>query len=676
MVNCRLLKIKLTNFGAFENFTVDLSKDITNIIGENASGKSTIINALKLSLQLNDKKIPVHKFVRKTPDDSVHKAIVDLDMEINGELVKEHSEFSKGTINGNGRKITRKITLANGEVYENARANTYLTDTLGKTNLEIMFAIKPRDNFIKAQESDNLKNLMEILSLDFSKELEVAKLNLKNHDSELQKAKENLSNHLAKITATSSLQDSYRADLQSKKDQLEKLNVNSNIEKDIQDLTEKLKDAYYKLQVASDACGKADETNKKNANLESSIHSAEKEVEKFKAELSLLETKNKVRVGVDEMRSLLKEIEEVRKNKEKDVSSGKESLVGVNYHIKGLQQKLDAVKGGLCPTCNQPTKDVTLQVENEMNKLLQSQKEIQDSLNALLDSQNEINRKYEETIDNIKKGEKANDEIQKDENRKLYLENMISTNEKQIEFWRHQITEFITKEGLTEDLKNAESEYHKCNSDLKSLRETMDEISKLRTLISSQESNISIAEQQIQFLKEETPKLTNEIEIKESILKDDQRLVHLCEMIPIVYIEKCKKDIMTISSQFVRPFGYESVYLDLDVDAKRLSYELVKDGLHMTYDLMSGFETDLVNLAIVGTIAHILKVPSLCIDELDSHADENKSERIADLIMSISKGTQIIAITHKSDIVSQWSQKSNSLSIIKLSGGNVENNRE
>lgn len=677
MAKCKLIKMDLTDFGTFTHFTVDLSKDITNIIGLNASGKSTILNALKLSLQLNEKKIPVYKFVRKTPDDSVRKAIVDLYMLIDDSPVTVHSEFSKGTISGNGRKINRKVTLANGKTYENTRANTYLTDTLGKTNLSIMFAINPKDNFIKASESDNLEKIMEILSLDFSKEWEASKANLKLHGNDLQKAKDKLTTQTASITATETLEKKYVDELSKLKSEFGTMSeMYNHVDEQIAESEKLSKEAYHKMQTISSSMKEIQQKNAKAQDTQLRLDDFKTALKSYEEELNILSTKNKVKADLNAMREVLANVEQKKATDEKTYSSNRENLVGINVRIQTLNQKLAAVKGGLCPTCNQPTDKVTLEVEDQMKQLLEDQSKIQEILNNISTQLQTSNEIYQNTLTNIRNGEVVNDQVDKDTNRITVLNGLISNAKTQIEILESQIEEVISGTELEAQYKEQKAIYDDAEKSVHESQGMKMALANLGSQVTMAENTLNTTRDQIKNLKSGMPAIVNEIELKEAIVKEDQRMVYLCEMIPVVYLEKCKNDIMKISSAFVKPFGYEGVYLDLDIENKRLSYELIKDGLNMTYDLMSGFETDLVNLAIVGTLAHLLKVPSMCIDELDAHADETKADKIANLLLNISKNTQVLAITHDSDIVQHWSQKSSSLTIIKLSGGTVENDRE
>ena len=109
----RLEKLVLKDFMCFEYKEFDLSKDLTAIIGTNGSGKSAAEEALALSFQVMERGSAVGNYVRKTPDDSVKKAYVDLYCTWMGKPLEIHSIFA----GGNGRKITRTVKY-DGEEYE------------------------------------------------------------------------------------------------------------------------------------------------------------------------------------------------------------------------------------------------------------------------------------------------------------------------------------------------------------------------------------------------------------------------------------------------------------------------------------------------------------------------------------------------------------------------------
>ena len=49
----RINKLKITNFKKFKNREFEFNEDINIIVGDNESGKSTLLEALELCLNLN-----------------------------------------------------------------------------------------------------------------------------------------------------------------------------------------------------------------------------------------------------------------------------------------------------------------------------------------------------------------------------------------------------------------------------------------------------------------------------------------------------------------------------------------------------------------------------------------------------------------------------------------------
>lgn len=675
MSNCRLDYIELKDFGTFEHLRADLSKSITNIIGLNACGKSTILNAIKLSLQLNDKKIAVNNFIRKDPNPEVEikKAIVTLGIVIDGQPVTIYSEFS----GGNGRKIHRRVTLPDGTKMENTQANNFLTATLGKTNLRLMFALNPKDNFIKSLESDNLKNIMEILSLDFSTEVGKVKDNVKVKERELDASRGNLNTHNSALTTAENILKNNQTEYDYTKGRLTSLkDSNPDLLQKIEETSTEEKDLYHKQAVAFDELSKVEESNKTyQANIEA-LKSAKATLDAYKKELDQLSTIDLIKKDSQALKDTLENLNaEISKIKEAQASKNQEAY-NLGFSITDLNNRIKLISKGVCPTCHQATESVNVQYAEELNKLEETKNQVTSVLTELSTNLDNLTKQSYDASSEIKHNEQVNANIDKTLMRIEHLKGLIKPLEENIALREKQTLAYSDAESLKAKYNEALGNYTAIKSKLTALDSTKNEISKLEAQVENKESDITKLDNQYTEMKARVPDLLNDIKEKEDHLREDQRLAYLFEMIPIVYLQKTKNDIMALATSFVKPFGYDGVYIELDVENKRLSYELVKRGLHITYDLLSGFETDLINLAVVGSLSLLLKVPCICIDELDAHADYSKSKMLADLIRHITKSTQVIAITHKDDVISEWAKKSGSLTIIKLSGGSVENYRE
>ena len=673
MSNCKLDYIELKDFGAFEHLKADLSKSITNIIGLNACGKSTILNAIKLSLQLNDKKIAVNKFIRKDPLTEVKKAIVTLGLLIDGNPVTVYSEFS----GGNGRKIYRRITLPNGEKLENTQANNFLTSTLGKTNLQLMFALNPKDTFIKSLESENLKNIMEIFSIDFSPELSKVKDSVRIKEKELDTSRGQLNIHNSSLSTAKSILKTSEVEYSTAISNLSNLkNSNPDLSQRIESLSVIEKDLYHKQAQAFDELSKVEESNKAYEANKAAIQDSENYLSTYRKELESLEALELIKKDSQALKDILSNLEKESSSIKSESSSKNADLSKINYNISDLNNRIKLISSGVCPTCHQVTEGVNLQYTEELGRLTESKKLLTESINTLTEDLAELNRKYKETFNEISSNDEFNSQVDKTVARISYLKNLIKPLEENIALRKNQILSYLDADNLKASYQEALASYNNVKNELKGLNDIKNETSRLEAQIENKESDISKLNKQCNEMESKVPSLLKDIKEKEDRLKEDQRLSYLFEMIPIVYLQKTKNDIMNLASSFVKPFGYDSVYIELDIENKRLSYDLIKQGIHITYDLLSGFETDLINLAVVGSLSLLLKVPCICIDELDAHADYSKSKMLANLIKIITRSTQVIAITHDDEIISEWTKKSGSLTIIKLSGGTIENDRE
>lgn len=197
----RLISLRMINFMPFEDVTIDLTRDLTSILGRNGSGKSSIRKALGISLQLKDPNTSsVTDYIRRAPDQEIKKATTVLTLDLNGTTMEITSTFSEG-----GRKITRHISYGEIEA-DNTEANKLLAKYFPEENLELAFSMQGDSMLLDPKyESANLKRINDIFGIDFTREVELIKQDTRTVKSQIEEA---TSEHYHNEGRLSTLRDS------------------------------------------------------------------------------------------------------------------------------------------------------------------------------------------------------------------------------------------------------------------------------------------------------------------------------------------------------------------------------------------------------------------------------------------------------------------------------------
>lgn len=155
-------KLELIDFMKFNHKVFNFADDLAIVIGGNGTGKSSILEALALSFQVKDRGSSVQRYIRHGKTSATVKLTCNW---LGKDLVIESTFATAGA-----RRIHRVVTY-DGNTYEDTRANNYLLEFFDNRSLVVAFALQGNEKFLTTSRTTNLKNLINLLQLDFSKEL-------------------------------------------------------------------------------------------------------------------------------------------------------------------------------------------------------------------------------------------------------------------------------------------------------------------------------------------------------------------------------------------------------------------------------------------------------------------------------------------------------------------------
>lgn len=658
-MNFRLDSLELYDFMGFKEKRIDFSK-LTLLVGENGTGKSAILEALALSFQIKERGNAVNNYIRQ----GCKKATVILHATWMGKPLEIESVFA-----ATGRKITRTLKYE-GNVYENMMANNFLTEYFDSRNLTISFALQGNDKFLSASKMQNLKNLTDLLQIDFNDEVELVKARLRTVTTDKDEALTKLHKHTG---AKSAVEESI-------KDCISKIEYNERQLTQYQEVEDysvvenevlKLKSELNELLKAKDEVSK-------------------KQIKYKECNDILLKDRNTLQSYKTQLDNLpqLGEVQDVNPWKEKVASQSKnldESRIAYNQmigsqselkaNIKSEKERLDKIANGLCPTCHQPVEahileasDHTIQefqtklaeieksMENQTATISQIKTEIESLTKQIssteLNNNNishnaQVKKMLEDSINNLNK------KIVEEEQRKNELEQELGTfsEDEKVTQLRESIAK---KEEFVREAKKKIEVKAQCKANIQSYKNVLDNLQMQKT---ESEQQIELCELAISKDEKEIAKLNR---------KQD---IFTC--LPKIHLQEVLSGIQFVMNELVSHFGFKG--LRIECDDKGIDFYLVKwskkdDGTHyeIPYFMCSAFQKNLINISLIVAMSKFFDLPFICADEIDSSASVSSERKLGIVISEALNSCPMVTISHSEGLVTELIQKGQDVSIVKL----------
>lgn len=659
-MNIRLEKLILKDFMPFEYLEVDLSKNLTSIIGSNGSGKSTILEALALTFQVKERGSAVGNYIRQTPDNSVKKAYVTLEAQWLGKPLIIESIFAES-----GRKITRKLTYDNQKPLENMEANKFLSTYFDSVAIQIAFALQGNDKFLKASKTDNMKTLQSMFKIDFEADVKQLKDDISTATANKETLNVSLYRSQGSLEQLKSLIENLKESIAEDTKKLQGLGE----EKSTEAILAKINDqnaTVARLQAEWDAYIKAknkvEETKKAIQDIEDSIEFKTKKMNDIVIEEKKDATPYNAKLSEE------KEKESAEHAKQRELYG---RISELNAGIKMESNRMDLIASGYCPTCKQKVEQSILDndksaIEHMKADLKQAQSELQESETELKDIQQRI-KDYTTTIGKIMKENQLIDSLTiSKESIRQSIESLIKQKEvyESMNLIEPTTSDHKALEDATKALKELHQELSVVNDANVTVRTLKEGIKNSTASIEANSVNKDSVQQGIDKNYEDIKKIEDSLRLL-------TKAQYACTACPRLFLKSICKKLEIETTKLVKQFGYDKMVID--VDEKGIDFFLVKrGGIVLNYSMLSAFEKNLVNLSLVCILEAFFDMPFLCIDELDASADTVNTQRLSILIERMLQDTQVIAISHDASLVSKWIQNTGSLSIIDLSKSDIE----
>lgn len=670
-------KLELIDFMKFNHKVFNFADDLAIVIGGNGTGKSSILEALALSFQVKDRGSSVQRYIRHGKTSATVKLTCNW---LGKDLVIESTFATAGA-----RRIHRVVTY-DGNTYEDTRANNYLLEFFDNRSLVVAFALQGNEKFLTTSRTTNLKNLINLLQLDFSKELVYTKGQVNTFEKEKTEVLNEINRQQGAYEVLIKNKEQTDSRLVELKKQLEL--VENGVPVDINNLDTQLFELKNNLQEILKAKQSSD-------NLLLNLNAAKSQLQTNKNNLQNVDNQlSNLPVDADiqdtkEIEDLISKLNQEILDLQNTISQIGQASAEVNNNLTVLRTKQSfelkrkqQLADGICPTCLQKVeKAASLELDQKIQQIAidmeNLEKTLQEKDQAKLDAEKQLNEVKQQgaTADKqLNEIQKKNAEIEHSKalketllGSKKSLEQLISSSQTTVDDLQKQYSESVV------DRSQEISEYQNKINEIESQKTNALNLSQQKISV---KNGISECEQLLNRLKNDIEITKQNIDAKtaslETIQKDIEKWTKAQEtftLLPKIHLKTFIDDIKVVCSSIAAEFGYKGI--DILSDEKGIDFILQDWPLedvteaNTEYEMCSAFERNLINLSLVYALSRMFRVPFVCIDELDSSADIENTAKLGELVKLILQYTPVVTVSHDSSLVDSLLQSNYKVSILK-----------
>lgn len=678
--------IHIQNFNNITDAELDLSSAVSLFVGDNGSGKTSVVDAIGLCLFEYKRSDTYADYIKSGKDN----ACIYFECEISNEPITFNI-----TINKTGNTALEREVNFQGKVYHNSEVSTLLESLNLKYFSDIFCSMQNGKDITRLSPTERVAYIQKLLAFSFGPQI-------KTTDDTIKQLTET-------ITELSTTNAALNQTIQNLEKQIKPLNNLDNLYSNIDEIKTKASQlqSYIVSKTAALRSNAAVAIVKDKINAEIVALTNELTLKNTKAaEIKLAnESRTKTVNKISEVKAIISEYEVKINNIETKLNSldtqyaAQETTAqnkSTEYYAAEAQlnvckNNFDKVNHDKCPYCGQDIsadnkahykqelddaekatlklqKDLSIEkdklntLSNEKTSLLQEKM----SLAALLDAQNNQLRSYEtelvcidneltqlkpllENINSIEQLIKEKQDLLKLENEKLLeIDNEEWNNsQKQLSEYNQIITNY--QRVVDENIHiQAANEALQKNIDLQ--RKTLDENIEKYTLLSD---DLAVYKEAKQIFEKKLPQFI----IIKTCKKIQNKLNELVQTIfPNLYIR------LFYSKKGIEFFYSTSGVTDEEAD---------KDSM-LPIKQASGFEKAILSICFKSVLCEAYDIPFVILDEVDAAASEENSRRFFDIVINGGLFQQSIIISHKIDIQDTIKGMSDSISSYMVAEGNFE----
>lgn len=667
---------------SFPHLVADFAEDITVVVGPNGTGKSAILKALFLTFSVKGKsQVATSNYIRKVNDVLAKKAVIKLWATYKGEKLEILTELYSDP---NAPRRIHKVVDFQGVHLEDVKATKYLETLFGRETM-VSFALQGNEKFLTTSNSQNLLKFMNLLKLDFEKEITYARNNHRLEAARVAKSETDkavLENSIKSLQSTkSNLLSQIEKTENSLKVSIDPVEI-ENLNKVIEELTSKKTEINLKLESKKRNLEILNELDRKVENLTNQIEATEKELKTLEEGLDVdRKDISKIEESINETSLLIQKIEEETQTNNKEILDQNNKITEVMVQIKAEEEHLRKLAGSTCPLCTQEIPgSLKLKWDSNLNTLKETQTTLQEGLRVISDKGKEIQARTNELKTQLNTLTKEKSEAfmfnsnldlkrNKYESCKVNLENLKANKETTLESYKTLPGGLVSTETLEDSLTKLNSQYTEKVQERNNKQNQLQDYKTNQTLNQKAKEDlegIENKESETQTNLEETLKVWEE---SKSVSEAWRQVQEVFKALPRLHLKRFVRSLESLINQTVKVFNYEGAKVYYDGDKSELGFLLKKEGSLMDYELCSSFERILLNLAVIYALTRLFELPFICVDELDSSADKKNTKILGTLILEIAKHTTVVTVSHDEGLTSSLLSLSESSSIISTIKG-------
>ena len=678
--------IHIQNFNNITDAELDLSSAVSLFVGDNGSGKTSVVDAIGLCLFEYKRSDTYADYIKSGKDN----ACIYFECEISNEPITFNI-----TINKTGSTALEREVNFQGKVYHNSEVSTLLESLNLKYFSDIFCSMQNGKDITRLSPTERVAYIQKLLAFSFGPQI-------KTTDDTIKQLTET-------ITELSTTNAALSQTIQNLEKQIKPLNNLDNLYSNIDEIKTKASQlqsyivsktaalrsnaavAIVKDKINAEIVALTNELTSKNtkaAEIKLANESRTKTVNKISEAKAII---SEYEVKINNIEAKLNSLDTQYAAQETTVQNKSAEYYAAEAQLNVCKNNFDKVNHDKCPYCGQDIsadnkahykqeldnaeettlklqKDLSIEkdklntLSNEKTGLLREKM----SLAALLNAQNNQLKSYEtelvcidneltqlkpllENINSIEQLIKEKQDLLKLENEKLLeIDNEEWNNsQKQLSEYNQIITNYQRIVDENTHIQAANETLQK-NIDLQ--RKALDENIEKYTLLSD---DLAVYKEAKQIFEKKLPQFI----IIKTCKKIQNKLNELVQTIfPNLYIR------LFYSKKGIEFFYSTSGAIDEEAD---------KDSM-LPIKQASGFEKAILSICFKSVLCEAYDIPFVILDEVDAAASEENSRRFFDIVINGGLFQQSIIISHKIDIQDTIKGMSDSISSYMVAEGNFE----
>ena len=678
--------IRIQNFNNIIDTSLDLSSAVSLFIGDNGSGKTSVVDAIGLCL-FEYKRSDTYADYINSNADSAH-------IYFECDIADDPITFDI-TIHKTGSTALEREVNFQGEVYHNSEVSTLLERLNLKYFSNIFCSMQNDKDITKLSPTERVTYIQKLLAFSFAPQIKVVDDNIKQ-----------LTDNITELSTTNA---ALTQTIQNLEKQIKPLNSLDNLYGNIDEVKAKAEQlqTYIVSKTAALRSNAAVAIVKDRINAEITALTTELASKNAKAaEVKLAnDSRLKVEAKIAEVKTAIADYEAKVNDIEKkftDLSNqytAQETVVqnkSTEYYTAEAQlnvckSNFDKVNHDKCPYCGQ---DISADNKAHYKQELDNAEKVVQELQQVLAAENDklsllANDKSALLKDKVSLAtllETQNSQLRSYETELVCIDNELTQLNPLLENIKNIEQQIKEKQGLlklendkllevdNEEWNNRQKQLVECNQIITEYQRVVDENTHIQAANEALQKNINAQRQTLNENIEKYTALSDDL----SVYKEGKQIFEK-KLPQFIIIKTCKKIqdklndlIQTIfPNLYVRLFyskkGIEFFYSTsgaVDEDTDKESMLPIKQA--------SGFEKAMLSICFKSVLCEAYDIPFVILDEVDAAASEENSRRFFDIVINGGLFQQSIIISHKIDIQETIKGMSDSISAYMVVNGDFE----